>query len=155
MHKETFCLGFKENTEPDLNSDIKNREFSDPTMNEFKLNPSETMSVINQIKEYKYKKSVEQSLKDMEDTLIRDTLRDKKLASTIGNSPQLGGTSMNSAHSAALKEKILPYGFGASEPSSAKKQSSSEDPYKELLKEVDKSIARKRVVYDYFYLIHF
>ena len=154
MHKETFCLGFKENTEPDLNSDIKNREFSDPTMNEFKLNPSETMSVINQIKEYKYKKSVEQSLKDMEDTLIRDTLRDKKLASTIGNSPQLG-TSMNSAHSAALKEKILPYGFGASEPSSAKKQSSSEDPYKELLKEVDKSIARKRVVYDYFYLIHF
>ena len=135
VHKETFCLGFKENTDPDLTNGSKNRDFLDPTINEFKLNPSETMTVINQIKEYKYKKSVEQSLKDMEDTLIRDTLRDKKLASTIGNSPQLG-TSMT--QSASLKEQILPYGIGASESLSAKKQSLSADPYKELLKEVHK-----------------
>lgn len=59
-------------------------------------NTIKTQSAINQLKKYKSKKSVEQSLRDMEDTLIRDTIRDSKLATSFNNiSPSPGYITSN------------------------------------------------------------
>ena len=50
----------------------------EPVRSESKLDPRETQTLISKLNDFKKKKSVQQSLRDMEDTLIRDTIRDKK-----------------------------------------------------------------------------
>lgn len=42
-----------------------------------------TASAINNLKTYKNKKKIEQSVKDMEDTIVRDTIQDRKLVSSF------------------------------------------------------------------------
>lgn len=78
-------------------------------------NTVKTQSAINQLKKYKSKKSFEQSLRDMEDTLIRDTIRDSKLATsfnTISPSPgyitsnQTGGRSFLNSSQYTVNDPI-------------------------------------------------
>lgn len=60
--------------------------FVDPNSkltNDETLSIGKTESVIDEVKKFKNKKSVEQSLQDLEDTLIRDTIRDKKLVDSL------------------------------------------------------------------------
>ena len=108
-------------------SPIKNssstRRFGTPndeiyyTSSQYNLNPYKTQSAIKELKSFKNKKSMEQSLKDMEDTLVRDTIRDIKLASSINStsSPTLSSKSKNKTPVMTLENS---------------------DPYKGLLKEV-------------------
>ena len=101
-----------------------NIQFSKETA---KLHPKETQPIIDLLKNYKKTKSIEQSLKDMEDTLIRDTIRDKKLAETISNVPPM--------YASFSPPGSVPIKFSnVTEKSSTLLQ--YKDPYKELLKEV-------------------
>lgn len=153
LHKEKFCLGPQQNYSNNTNNRVgsppiqskfiqQQQQFVSPrqplsrisfgsdnniTSNNF--NSNKAQSTINQLKSYKNKKSIEQSLKDMEDTLIRDTIRDKKIATSfnspvpqapptapyiISNPNQLGRTSIFSQN-----------------------QNLNNDPFRELLKEVN------------------
>lgn len=89
-----------------------------------KLDPREAKSIIYQLNEYKKKKSVEQSLKDMEDTLIRDTIRDKKLAVTIQSAEPNNTSTFTPPTSSMINVKTSQISL------------QSQDPYKELLLEV-------------------
>ncbi len=91
--------------------------------NNDKLDPRETKPILDQLNDYKKKKSVEQSLKDMEDTLIRDTIRDKKLAVTIKNA-SFNTSTLTPPSSSLINVKNSQISLQAN------------DPYKELLSEV-------------------
>jgi formylmethanofuran dehydrogenase subunit E len=118
-----------------LNNSIFNKSRNDDldfnnSTNDFKLNPYQAQSAINELKSYKNKKSMEQSLRDMEDTLIRDTIRDKKLTTSSSKTPlnlmttpdqyniRTSGTSLNSFN------KYI------------KSPQNKDDPFKYLVKEV-------------------
>jgi hypothetical protein len=88
------------------------------------LNPIKTQSAIYQLKNYKNKKSIEQSLKDMEDTLIRDTIRDKKLATSFHNSPTPNQQTSNNQIARSLLSLSQVTG------------TTSNDPFRHLLTEV-------------------
>lgn len=147
VHKETFCLGYKEITNIEMqrsnsltfdsnNKENQSLEFSKITENEIKnsnirysneeekLHPKKTQPILDLLNDYKKKKSYEQSLKDMEDTLIRDTIRDKKMAVTITNVPPVHA----SVSPSALDSITFSNGSSA--------QLHQIDPYKKLLNEV-------------------
>lgn len=126
----------------------------EPVNNESKLDPRETQTFISKLNDFKKKKSVQQSLRDMEDTLIRDTIRDKKLAVTITSSPPVH-TSITPINS---------FSKDMNSPSIKSSQISlqSSDPYKELLveysdfKKIEKSILQeiyRKLIYLNFFLI--
>jgi len=143
-------VGYKENTEIEMNrtissplpnSNYKNQYFVQNSVdfdqqpenailprklsvNNDKLDPRETKSILDQLNDYKKKKSVEQSLKDMEDTLIRDTIRDKKLVVTIQN------TSFNTS-------TITPPTSSLINVKNSQISLQNNDPYRELLSEVN------------------
>ena len=137
----TSLLNVNSNTNEPINDSIFNRSLGVKSDNpaidddEFNLNPYQAQSAINELKSYKNKKSMEQSLRDMEDTLIRDTIRDKKLATSLHHKTPLAMSpldhnnqnSLNNAHEA-----------NATSLDSFNKyiKSSNDDPFKFLLNEV-------------------
>jgi len=133
LHNENVPKNGSLNTT--LNNSIFNKSRNDDldfnnSTNDFKLNPYQAQSAINELKSYKNKKTMEQSLRDMEDTLIRDTIRDKKLTTSSGKTPlnimttpdqyniRKSGTSLNSFN------KYI------------KSPQNKDDPFKYLVKEV-------------------
>lgn len=140
MHKDKFCIGAQES---DLNRsdspkfiqqqfNSNSQQFGTPRQplsrisigSENNFNSIKTQSAINQLKSFKSKKSIEQSIRDMEDTLIRDTIRDAKLATSF-NAPPLQQSqtisSSNLGRSAYSQSQLL-----------------INDPFRDLLKEVFK-----------------
>jgi len=113
----------------------------EPVRSESKLDPRETQTFISKLNDFKKKKSVEQSLRDMEDTLIRDTIRDKKLAVTITNSPPVN-TSIT-----PINNNIFNYNMNTPSIKSSQISLRSTDPYKDLLIEV--------IFIEHFYLLKF
>jgi hypothetical protein len=95
-----------------VNLNEKSRHNDGNAQSVYSLNPNKTRSAINELKYYKNKKSMEQSIEDFEDTLVRDTMRDKQLAASLKNVQALRNDSSQNDQGAG-------------------------DPYKELFKQVD------------------
>lgn len=117
-----------------LNNSILNKTRNDDldfnnSSTDFKLNPYQAQSAINEIKSYKNKKSMEQSLRDMEDTLIRDTIRDKKFASSLNKTPlnMMTTPDHNVVNSGTSTNSFNKY---------IKNSQSKDDPFKYLIQEV-------------------
>ena len=102
------------------------------------------IKAIEELHNFKAKKSVEQTVKDMEDLTVRDTMRDKKLIDSL--SPNKSNSFLNDAdlYSASLVN-------------------SKNEPYKALLKEVNIFLEviiiaglkiRLEIIY-FFYLLSF
>ncbi len=157
MHNEKFCLGYKQNTEIEMEhqpySTSSNSKFIDNSYNENtnrinstndnlepKLNSHESETIIKKLKDFKHKKSIEQSLKDMEDTLIRDTIRDKKLAISISNPSQLNTSINNTQPTYSMPNLPINTNTSLIENINVQlfpqKQYLISDPFKELLNEV-------------------
>ncbi|CAF0721843.1 unnamed protein product [Brachionus calyciflorus] len=95
-----------------FNNSISNKQQSN-SVNNSKISVK-TESAIDEVKKFKSKKLVEQSLQDLEDTLVRDTIRDKKLVNKLNKSQQI-------ASSLDRKQENI--------------KIPDDDPYKRLLKE--------------------
>jgi hypothetical protein len=61
------------------------RNFGTPNdrINHVNITPQQTQSAIDELKKFKNKKSMEQSIKDIEDTITRDNVRNKKMISSL------------------------------------------------------------------------
>lgn len=61
------------------------RNFGTPNdrINHVNITPMQTQSAIDELKKYKNKKTMEQSIKDIEDTITRDNVRSKKIISSL------------------------------------------------------------------------
>ena len=76
---------------------------------------------------------MEQSLRDMEDTLIRDTIRDKKINSSLNKTPQnlMTTPDQNISYSGVSTNSFNKY---------IKNSQAKDDPFKFLVKEVSLNI---------------
>ena len=82
-------------------------------LSKHETNPESEKKAIEDLENWKNQKSIEQSVKDMEDLVIRDSIRDKQLVDTLKATDN-------------LDEDLL-----------QRKDNSSNDPYKSLMKEVN------------------
>lgn len=132
-NNEHFINNLNGSLNTTLNNSTMNRTRNDDldfnVSNDFKLNPYQAQSAINELKSYKNKKSMEQSLRDMEDTLIRDTIRDKKINSSLNKTPQnlMITPDQNISYSGVSTNSFNKY---------IKNSQAKDDPFKFLVKEV-------------------
>jgi len=61
------------------------RNFGTPNdrINHVNITPMQTQSAIDELKKYKNRKSMEQSIQDIQDTITRDNVRNKKIISSL------------------------------------------------------------------------
>lgn len=126
LHEQKFCVPLLDSGRLKANNANEQKNANTTRSNEsnvnddlrYNLNPVKTRSAIDELKYYKTRKSIEQTIQDFEDTLVRDTIRDRKLA--------------NSLHST---------------PTSVKSNSNPTNPYKDLFKRVKLTIQSNSVLF--------
>lgn len=96
----------------------RNSRYSAKSPSAYNLDPNRAESAIKELKEYKAKKSAEQTLQDLEDTMVRDTIRDKKLATSLS------------------QQQKTPTKNTSSPPTNKPSIPSSKDPLKDLFDQV-------------------